>query len=107
MFSHEIGQEIAISEKSGKVYCKDQTVYLPSELKILNEAGGITKGIHLVKKIFGGSVVAAGPIKREKPCKEASKHISEPEKHSSEESTPKPTEASGERFLDWQESVIF
>lgn len=108
-YSPQIGQKIAVSEKTGKVYCQDKTVYSLDEVKILDKAGGITKGVHLVKKIFLGSVVAAGPIKKEAPCrnKEASENISKQEQHSSAESIPQQMHRSDERFLDWQESVIF
>ena len=109
IYSPMLGQKIAISEKTGKVYCQDKTVYSLDEVKILDKAGRITKGVHLVKKIFLGSVVAAGPIKKEAPCrnKEASENISKQEQHSSAESTPQQTQRSDERFLDWQESEIF
>lgn len=109
IYSPELGQKIAISEKTGKVYCQDKTVYSLDEVKILQKAGGITKGIHLVKKIFVGSVISTGPIKKEAPWKdkEASENISKQEQHSSAESTPQQTQRSDERFLDWQESVIF
>lgn len=109
IYSPELGQKIAISEKTGKVYCQDKTVYSLDEVKVLQNAGGITKGIHLVKKIFVGSVISTGPIKKEATWKdkEASKNTSKQEQHSSAESTPQQTQHSDERFLDWQESVIF
>lgn len=108
IYSEELGQKIAISDKTGKVYCQDKTVYSLDEVRLLEKAGGITKGVHLVKKIFSGSVVAAEPITKETSWKkEALENTSKQEQHSSAGSTPQQTQRSDERFLDWQGSVIF
>jgi len=109
IYSEELGQKIAMSDKTGKVYCQDKTVYSLDEVKLLEKAGGITKGVHLVKKIFAGSVVSTGPITKETSWKdkEASENTSKQEQHSSAGSTPQQTQRSDERFLDWQGSVIF
>jgi hypothetical protein len=57
--SETLNQEIALSEKSGWVFCEDGTKYSPSEIKILDAGGygAITLGVHNVKKVFGGEVV--------------------------------------------------
>jgi hypothetical protein len=63
--SEELKQEVAVSLKSGWVYCEDKgpdgslVSYSPEELKILNAdgKGKITPAVHNVKKIFGGRVV--------------------------------------------------
>jgi hypothetical protein len=55
----ELQQEIALSEKSGWVFCEDGTKYSPLELKIIDNGGTgkITRGVHNVKKIFKGEIV--------------------------------------------------
>jgi hypothetical protein len=57
--SETLNQEIALSEKSGWVFCEDGTRYSPGEIKILDAGGNgvITQGVHNVKKVFGGEVV--------------------------------------------------
>jgi hypothetical protein len=53
-----IGQEIAMSEKTGRVYCADGVQYSLQEIMLLNDKKAeVQWGSHLVKKIFGGEVV--------------------------------------------------
>ena len=73
-----LNQEVALSLKSGWVYCQDRTPdgalvsYSPKELEILAKTGSvITPGIHNVKKIIGGTIVecedGAGNDNKRKP----------------------------------------
>jgi hypothetical protein len=57
--SETLNQEIALSEKSGWVFCEDGTKYSPGEIKTLDAGGNgvITLGVHNVKKVFGGEVI--------------------------------------------------
>jgi hypothetical protein len=57
MHSETLKQEIAVSLKTGKVYCEDGTIYSPEELKLMRNAKQeITLGVHLAKKVFGGEI---------------------------------------------------
>jgi hypothetical protein len=56
--SEALNQEIALSEKSGWVFCEDKTRYSPGEIELLNTRDQvITLAVHNVKKVFGGEVV--------------------------------------------------
>lgn len=55
--SKELGQIIAISEKTGKAYCQDGTVYSAAEIEILKKNGGIALPVHLIKKQFRGTII--------------------------------------------------
>lgn len=58
MQSETLNQEIAISKTSGKVYCKDGTVYTPAEIEeIRKHYGELPLIIHIIKKKFGGIIV--------------------------------------------------
>jgi hypothetical protein len=59
--SEIINQEIALSKKSGWLYCEDGTKYSPEEVQILKVRGEITLGIHNVKKVFKGEIVKYEP----------------------------------------------
>jgi hypothetical protein len=51
-------QEIALSEKTGTVYCKDGVKYSPEEIAILAENGGVLQmQVHIIKKVFKDSEV--------------------------------------------------
>jgi hypothetical protein len=58
MKSEILKQEIAMSEKTGRVYCEDKVQYSPQEILIMREAGvEIDLCAHLAKKVFDGEVV--------------------------------------------------
>ena len=51
-------QEVAISEKTGWLFCEDGVKYSPEELQIFGKSGiPITMAVHNVKKNIGGEVV--------------------------------------------------
>lgn len=56
--SEALGQEIAISDATGAVYCEDGVCYSPEEVALLRAAGGkIDKNAHAVKKALQGTIV--------------------------------------------------
>jgi hypothetical protein len=58
IYSDTLKQEVAVNIKTGKVYCKDKTVYSPEEMRMMDGAKQeITPEIHLVKKVFGGEII--------------------------------------------------
>jgi hypothetical protein len=57
MYSANLGQEVAFSKLTGKVYCQDGVEYSREELQILGETGELLLAVHLVKNIFKGSEV--------------------------------------------------
>ena len=64
-YSENLKQNIALSKKSGWVYCEDGTKYSPEEYSILKSTGQpIPLQVHILKKMFDGVLVAAKP----KPC---------------------------------------
>jgi hypothetical protein len=65
--SNDLKQEIAVSHKTGWVYCEDKgpdgkpVSYSPAEVAIFEKAGTkITAAIHTVKKVIGGTIVEYG-----------------------------------------------
>ena len=51
-------QEVAVSKKTGWVYCEDGVKYSPEEMEIIRRAGGVLDAAtHAVKKAIGGEVV--------------------------------------------------
>jgi hypothetical protein len=49
---------IALSEKSGTLYCEDGVQYSREEMEIIGENDGkIDRAVHLIKKVFKGSKV--------------------------------------------------
>ncbi len=57
LYSEILQQEIAISHKTGWVYCQDGTKYSPEELKLLKKIGGdIPLQVHILKNQFKGSI---------------------------------------------------
>jgi hypothetical protein len=64
IYTDVLKQEIAMSEKTGLVYCKDKVQYSPQEIAIMIAAGiKIDLSIHLVKKVFEGEVVKVEQVK--------------------------------------------
>jgi hypothetical protein len=64
IYSDLLKQEIAMSKKTGVVYCEDSgpdgkhVQYSPKELEILKaEGSALSLAVHLVKKIIGGEIV--------------------------------------------------
>jgi hypothetical protein len=56
--SEILKQEIAVSKKTGWVFCEDKVCYSPKEIAIMKEVGTeIDLCTHLVKKVFDGEVV--------------------------------------------------
>jgi len=58
IYSEILKQEIALSEKTGVVWCKDGVKYSPQEIAVLAEGGGVLPHeVHIVKKVFNDSEV--------------------------------------------------
>jgi hypothetical protein len=58
MKSKPLKQEVAMSTKTGWVYCEDGALYSPREILLFYEAGvEIDAVTHVVKRIFNGEVV--------------------------------------------------
>lgn len=58
VYSETLKQNIAISNKTGKVYCEDGTIYTPEEIKILNKKDEkIPYIVHVIKSTFKGEIV--------------------------------------------------
>jgi hypothetical protein len=56
--SGNLKQEIAMNEKTGRVYCEDGAQYSPQEILLFYEAGmEIDAGAHVVKRVFNGEVI--------------------------------------------------
>jgi hypothetical protein len=56
--SEILKQEIAMSIKTGRVYCEDKVRYSPQEIDLFRNADAeIDLFTHLVKKVFEGEVV--------------------------------------------------
>jgi hypothetical protein len=52
IYSANLKQEIALSEKTGVVYCQDKTRYTTNEVQILDHGcGEITLAVHLVGRL--------------------------------------------------------
>lgn len=61
IFSRTLQQEIAISDKTGRVYCSDGVQYSPEEVKEIQKTyGELPLQVHIIKKHFGGQIVSAG-----------------------------------------------
>ena len=63
IYSEALQQEIAYSQKTGKVYCSDGVQYSLDEIK--KTYGEIPVEVHLLKKHFGGTIVEAEEKKYE------------------------------------------
>ncbi len=67
--SDSLGQTIAFDEISGWLYCKDGTRYSPAEIAALAAQYKISRKeipleVHVIKKTFGGEIVACGANNR-------------------------------------------
>lgn len=61
IYSKALQQEIAYSQKTGKVYCSDGVQYSPEELKEIQKTyGELPLQVHHLKKHFGGKIISAG-----------------------------------------------
>ena len=57
-WSETLKQEIAMNDKTGKVYCEDGTVYTPEEIKVIQQHHGeLPLCIHILKNKFKGEVI--------------------------------------------------
>lgn len=64
IYSEALQQEIAYSQKTGKVYCSDGVQYSLDEINQIKKTyGEIPLEVHLLKKHFGGTIVEAGEKK--------------------------------------------
>jgi hypothetical protein len=64
IYSELLNQEIAMSKKTGVVYCEDlgpdgkNVQYSPKEIEIIAREGGVlSPEVHAVKKVLGGEIV--------------------------------------------------
>lgn len=61
IYSEILQQEIAISIKTGRLYCSDGVQYSLDEINQIKKTyGEIPLEVHLLKKHFGGTIVEAG-----------------------------------------------
>ena len=62
--SQSLNQTVAFDENSGWLFCKDGTKYSPKELEKITkdwkEAIELPSEVHIIKKIFSGTIVSAG-----------------------------------------------
>lgn len=66
MFSNQLHQEVAISQKTGDAYCEDGTKYSAKEIELLKKTyGKIPENVHFLKKHFDGVIVHAENKKTE------------------------------------------
>ena len=64
IYSETLQQEIALSDKTGRVYCYDGVQYSPEELKKIQKTyGELPLQVHILKKHFGGTIISAGEKK--------------------------------------------
>jgi hypothetical protein len=64
MYSEILKQEIALSNKTGIVYCQDEVQYSREEIRLISKDGGkISLDIHAIKKIFKESEVISNENK--------------------------------------------
>jgi hypothetical protein len=62
IYSNILQQDIAVSEKTGIVYCSDKIQYSVQEIEILDESSiKISLPVHRVKRVFGGEIVKVIP----------------------------------------------
>lgn len=58
IYSDTLQQEIAYSQKTGIVYCKDGVQYTAEEIQQLKKTyGELPLQVHIVKRSFGGTIV--------------------------------------------------
>lgn len=62
--SEELKQTVAFDKNSGWLFCKDGTKYSPKELEKITkdwkEAIELPSEVHIIKKMFSGTIVSAG-----------------------------------------------
>lgn len=69
IFSKTLDQEIALNQKTGKIYCEDGTVYTPEEIEVIrNHYGEIPLQVHILKKKFGGIIINEQRTDSNKPA---------------------------------------
>ena len=68
-YSRALDRDGKIDKDMGVITIKDtlqgkpcMVVYEPGETELLRQAGGVDKGVHMVKKVFGGEVVGVGDV---------------------------------------------
>lgn len=49
--------DVLVGGRTGTIVTRDKVFYTPKEQAILKEIGGITKDIHLAKKVFEGEII--------------------------------------------------
>lgn len=61
IYSETLQQELAVSIKTGRVYCSDGVQYSPEEVKEIQKTyGELPLQVHILKKHFGGKIISAG-----------------------------------------------
>ena len=66
IYSETLKQEIAISVKTGRIYCSDGVQYSAEEIaQIQKTYSELPLAVHTVKKHFGGTIVEAGEKKEQ------------------------------------------
>jgi hypothetical protein len=57
IISDLLKQEVAVSKKTGWVYCEDGVKYSPQEMAVIKKAGSVLDAeTHMVKKTIGGEI---------------------------------------------------
>jgi len=56
-FSELLKQKIALNSSTGWIYCHDGTTYSPDEYKLISGIKNFPIQVHLLKKIFKGTIV--------------------------------------------------
>jgi len=56
IYSDELQQKVAIN-RNGWVFTQDGTKYSPREVQALRVIGGIAKEVHMIKRMFGGTIM--------------------------------------------------
>ena|GEM_PF-1233084 len=52
-------QEVAVSKKTGWVFCEDGVKYSPDELEVIRRSNGVLDmATHQIKRILGGEIVS-------------------------------------------------
>lgn len=57
--SRSLGQKIAFDRNSGWIVCEDKTRYSPAEVSLITKCGELPASVHILKKVFGGEIIAA------------------------------------------------
>lgn len=68
IYSKSLQQKVALDRNSGWVFCEDGTRYSPAELARITKnwtaSPELPLAVHLIKKNFGGEIIAAGIEKK-------------------------------------------